>query len=113
MATASFTIPSPKIIENSLGYLSDLIIVKAATESVAQIVALYLTISPNDNASWIFRRSNFNYILTFVIYQQCQSKNNAKSNYCTQNTKQTYVKKIVHKVTLLKIIPTCKNHRWK
>jgi hypothetical protein len=41
MATASLTIPYPKTIENSLGYLSDLIMVNAATESVAQIVALY------------------------------------------------------------------------
>ena len=39
IATASFTIPSPKTIENSLGYFWGLIIVRAATESVAQIVA--------------------------------------------------------------------------
>jgi hypothetical protein len=39
IATASFIIPSPNIIENNLGYLSAFIIVKAATESVAQMVA--------------------------------------------------------------------------
>jgi len=39
MATASFTIPSPKRTLNSLGYFSGLIIVSAATESVAQMVA--------------------------------------------------------------------------
>lgn len=39
IATASFTIPSPNIMEKSFGYLSALIIVNAATESVAQIVA--------------------------------------------------------------------------
>lgn len=44
MATASLTIPSPKIMENSFGYLLGLIIVSAATESEAQIVALYLII---------------------------------------------------------------------
>lgn len=42
IATASLTIPSPNTIENSFGYVFDLIIVKAATESEAQIVALYL-----------------------------------------------------------------------
>lgn len=45
IATASFTIPSPKIIENSFGYCEGLIIVKAATLSVAHIVALNLTIN--------------------------------------------------------------------
>lgn len=40
------TIPSPKITENNLGYFSGLIIVKAATESVAHIVALYINIYP-------------------------------------------------------------------
>lgn len=45
MATASLTIPSPKIIENSLGNSLALIKVSAATESVAEIVALYLMIS--------------------------------------------------------------------
>lgn len=37
--TESLTIPSPKITLNNLGYLSDLIIAKAATLSVAQMVA--------------------------------------------------------------------------
>lgn len=45
MATASLIMPSPKTIENSLGYLAGLIIVSAATESEAQIVALNFTIS--------------------------------------------------------------------
>lgn len=36
--------PSPKTIENNLGYLLGLIIVRAATESEAQMVALYLMI---------------------------------------------------------------------
>jgi len=44
MATASFTMPYPKIIENILGKSEDLIKVRAATESVADIVALYFTI---------------------------------------------------------------------
>ncbi len=44
MATASLTMPSPNTTENSLGYFSGLMIVKAATLSVAQIVALNLTI---------------------------------------------------------------------
>ena len=44
IATASLIIPSPNTIENSLGYLLGLIMVKAATESEAQIVALYLMI---------------------------------------------------------------------
>jgi hypothetical protein len=44
IATASFTIPYPKIIENILGNFIESIRVKAATESVAEIVALYLTI---------------------------------------------------------------------
>lgn len=44
MATASLTIPSPKIIENILGNSEDLISVNAATESVADMVALYLII---------------------------------------------------------------------
>ena len=39
--TASLTIPSPKTKLNSLGYLSELIKVKAATESVAHIVDEY------------------------------------------------------------------------
>jgi hypothetical protein len=39
MATASLIIPSPNTIENSLGYSLAFIIVKAATESVAQMVA--------------------------------------------------------------------------
>jgi hypothetical protein len=44
IATASLTIPSPKIIEKILGNYEALIRVRAATESVALIVALYLTI---------------------------------------------------------------------
>lgn len=39
MATASLIIPSPNTIEKSFGYSPGLIIVNAATESVAQIVA--------------------------------------------------------------------------
>ena len=46
MATASLTIPYPKMIENILGNLIESISVSAATESVADIVALYLTINP-------------------------------------------------------------------
>ncbi len=46
IATASFTIPYPKIIENSWGYWLDFIRVRAATESVADMVALYFTMSP-------------------------------------------------------------------
>ena len=46
IATASLIIPSPNTMENNLGYLLGLIIVKAATESEAQIVALYLIINP-------------------------------------------------------------------
>ena len=37
--TESFIIPSPKMIENNLGNLTLLIIVRAATESVAHIAA--------------------------------------------------------------------------
>lgn len=37
--TPSFIIPSPKTTLNNLGYLSEEIRVRAATESVAQIVA--------------------------------------------------------------------------
>lgn len=44
IATASLTIPSPKIIENNFGNFIESIRVNAATESVAEIVALYLTI---------------------------------------------------------------------
>ena len=40
MATASLTIPYPKITENNLGCYDGLIRVKAATESVALMVAL-------------------------------------------------------------------------
>jgi hypothetical protein len=50
MATASLTIPSPNTTENSLGYFSGLMIVKAATLSVAQIVALNLTIRAVERA---------------------------------------------------------------
>lgn len=42
--TASFTIPSPNTTLNSFGYLLGLIIVNAATESVAQIVAANIII---------------------------------------------------------------------
>lgn len=44
IATASLTIPSPKITEKSLGCYDGLIRVRAATESVALMVALYLII---------------------------------------------------------------------
>lgn len=44
IATASLTIPYPKITEKSLGCYEGLIRVNAATESVAQIVALNLII---------------------------------------------------------------------
>lgn len=50
MATASLTIPSPNTTENSLGYFSGLMIVKAATLSVAHIVALNLTIRAVERA---------------------------------------------------------------
>ena len=39
MAIASFTIPSPKIMENNVGLWSNFIIVRAATASDAQSVA--------------------------------------------------------------------------
>lgn len=45
IATASLTIPSPKITEKSFGCYDGLISVKAATESVALMVALYLIIN--------------------------------------------------------------------
>lgn len=45
IATASLTIPYPKITENSFGCSDGLIRVKAATESVALMVALNLIIS--------------------------------------------------------------------
>lgn len=48
MATASLTIPSPKMTENSLGCCDGLIRVKAATESVALMVALNLIINTVD-----------------------------------------------------------------
>lgn len=44
MATASLTIPYPKITEKSLGCYDGLIRVKAATASVALMVALNLII---------------------------------------------------------------------
>jgi hypothetical protein len=44
IATASLTIPSPKMMENILGNSVALMRVSAATESVAEMVALYLTI---------------------------------------------------------------------
>ena len=49
MATASLTIPYPKITENSLGCSDGLIRVKAATESVALMVALNLIIKAVDS----------------------------------------------------------------
>ncbi len=45
MATASLTMPYPKMMEKSLGYFAGLMSVSAATESVAEMVALYLTMS--------------------------------------------------------------------
>lgn len=45
MATASFIIPYPNTTENSFGYLLGFIMVRAATESDAHIVALYLIMS--------------------------------------------------------------------
>ena len=44
MATASLTIPYPKIMEKSLGCMTGLMRVRAATESVADIVAEYFMI---------------------------------------------------------------------
>ena len=44
IATASFINPYPNTIENNLGYSCGFMIVKAATASEAQIVALNLTI---------------------------------------------------------------------
>jgi hypothetical protein len=44
IATASLTMPSPKMMENILGNSEALMRVSAATESVAEMVALYLTI---------------------------------------------------------------------
>lgn len=44
IATASLTIPSPKMTEKSLGCYEGLIRVRAATESVALMVALNLII---------------------------------------------------------------------
>lgn len=51
IATASLTIPSPNTIENNFGYFFGLIIVRAATESVAQIVAekSKVRVVPNEN----------------------------------------------------------------
>ncbi len=43
MATASLTMPSPKMMENILGNFMESMSVSAATESVAEMVALYLT----------------------------------------------------------------------
>jgi hypothetical protein len=48
MATASLTMPSPKMTEKSLGCCEGLIRVKAATESVALMVALNLIINTVD-----------------------------------------------------------------
>lgn len=42
MATASLTMPYPKMIEKSFGCIDELMSVRAATESVAEMVALYL-----------------------------------------------------------------------
>jgi hypothetical protein len=44
METASLIIPYPNTIANNFGYLLGFIIVNAATESDAHIVALYLII---------------------------------------------------------------------
>lgn len=49
IATASFIIPSPNTIENNFGYFAGFIIVRAATESDAQIVALYFMIKAVDS----------------------------------------------------------------
>lgn len=49
IATASLTIPYPKMTENNLGCYWGLIKVNAATESVALIVALNLIINAVDN----------------------------------------------------------------
>lgn len=46
IATASLTMPYPNIIENILGNFMESMRVRAATESVADIVALYFTINP-------------------------------------------------------------------
>lgn len=42
IATASLTMPYPKMMEKSLGWVAGLMRVRAATESVADMVALYL-----------------------------------------------------------------------
>jgi hypothetical protein len=52
MATASLTIPSPKITEKSLGWSLGFIKVKAATESVALIVALNFIIKAVDKMTF-------------------------------------------------------------
>ena len=74
IATASFTIPSPNTTLNNFGYLSALIIVKAATESVAQIVAEKIIISlvPNFATSfspqtWINSFSLMRYVNEKII----------------------------------------------
>ena len=58
IATASLTIPYPNIIENILGNSDDLIKVKAATESVADMVALYLIIKVVYKCSILFYDRN-------------------------------------------------------
>lgn len=67
IATASFIIPSPNIIENNLGYLSAFIIVKAATESVAQIVAEKNNIVVVEKYTGWFRSLNYR------IKSKCQT----------------------------------------
>lgn len=59
MATASLIIPSPNTIEKSLGYLVGLIMVRAATESDAQIVALYLTMRAVVNFTYKLKSDSF------------------------------------------------------
>ena len=55
-------------MENSLGYLFGLIIVKAATESDAQIVALYLTIRAVDKT--IFSSKLFHLRMSSKLFHQ-------------------------------------------
>jgi phosphoenolpyruvate-protein kinase (PTS system EI component) len=59
IATASLTMPSPKTMEKSLGYLAGLIIVSAATESDAHIVALYLNINAVVNFIYMLTSESF------------------------------------------------------
>lgn len=66
IATASFIIPYPKTIENNLGYLLGLIIVRAATESDAQMVALYFTIRAVDKS--IFSSKLFHLLINSNLF---------------------------------------------